>query len=207
MCKKFILLLLGLFPFILSAQKTDTLYTVQIVQAGWHTGIIMETANVPKETLKEIERYNSHKYLDISWGDEKFYQIPDPNIYITARSVLWPTQSVISPDAFSREIKNYYRQPTVIEITMTKEKFYTLCQTISNSFERDDKGEIIASTFYRDSSNFFLAKRKYAAFRTCNTWIAIILNKSGFDIRPFLLITANQLFRRLKKLPHSTLRI
>ncbi len=205
MLRALFLLIFALHSFLLFGQKMNDTYVVQIIQAGWHTGIIMKTSDIPPSIFKAIERYNNHKYIDFSWGDEKYYQIPDPNLYITARSVLWPTQSVISIDAFSRDIFDYYRQPEIVEINMSKDQFYNLCRILANSFIRDNNGGIIRSTFYRDSSDFFLSKRKYSALRTCNTWVALVLKETGFDISSFFLITTNQLFRRLRKLPHSTL--
>jgi hypothetical protein len=65
---------------------------------------------------------------------------------------------------------------------------------------RDNAGTIIPSTIYRKSNTFFLAQGKYSVFRTCNTWAALAFKEIDFDISTFFLVTANQLFRRLKKL-------
>lgn len=196
-----ILLFIGLSAtgFISNGQK----HSVYIVQAGWHTGIVLETADIPFDIFKEAQPYTRDKYLDVSWGEEKYYQIPEPGIFLSASTILWPTRAAISMTAYSREIKNYYRKPIILEITITKEAYFALCNFLSDAFQRDKTGKIIPSTFYRDSSGFFLAKRKYSMFRTCNTWVALALKKSGLEISPFLLVTTRQLFRRLNKLDNT----
>ena len=183
--------------------SNDHKYQVYIVQAGWHTGIVLETADIPFNIFKEAQPYTRDKYLDVSWGEEKYYQIPEPGIFVSASTILWPTRAVVSMTAYSRKIKNYYRKPIIIEITVTKEAYFALCNFLSDAFQRDKTGKIIPSTFYRDSSGFFLAKRKYSMFRTCNTWVALALKRSGLDISPFMLVTSRQLFRRLNKLGNT----
>lgn len=196
-----ILLFIGLFAtgFISNAQK----YPVYIVQAGWHTGIVLETADIPYHIFEEVQPYTRHKYLDVSWGEEKYYQIPEPGIFVSASTILWPTRAVVSMTPYSREIKRYYRQPNIIEISVTRDTYFALCKFLSNAFQKNEAGNVIPSTFFRDSSGFFLAKRKYSVFRTCNTWVALALKKSGLDISPFMLITSRQLFRRLDKMKHT----
>jgi len=138
-------------------------------------------------------------YLDISWGDEKYYQQTNPGISIGAGAVLWPTQSVLLLYAFSQDITKTYREATILQMTMDQEKFISLCRFVSQSFQRNESGDIQPSTIYRDSSPFFLATKRYSLFRTCNRWVAMAFNKSGFNIHTRFLISANQLIRRLIK--------
>ena len=198
-----ILLFIGLSTsgFASNGQK----YPVYIVQAGWHTGIVLETADIPLNIFKEAQPYTHHKYLDVSWGEEKYYQIPEPGIFVSASTILWPTRAVVSMTPYSREIERYYRQPNIIEISVTRDTYFALCKFLSNAFQKNEAGNVIPSTFFRDSSGFFLAKRKYSVFRTCNTWVALALKESGLDMSPFLLLTSKQLFRRLKKLEQSSI--
>ena len=188
---------------LMYGQTSEEEFEVHIIQAGWHTGIVIKTIDLPPGLLKDFPEVIKHKYIDFSWGDEKYYQIPDPNFYIAARSVLWPTQSVINVSAFSRDIESNYRKPEIYIIQMNKQKFVALCRFLAESFKRDTSGNFIESTFYRHPSGFYLSKRKYFAFRTCNTWVALVLKDAGYDINPFLLSTAKQLNRRLNRMLNS----
>lgn len=175
-------------------------YKVYVVQEAWHTGIVLNVDDVSADLFPEITNYQNHQFIDVSWGDERYYQYPNPGIFMAARAVLWPTSAVIRLAGYSREPQIVFAQSTILEITMNEERFNHLCSFISESFIRDKHGKIIPSTVYRNSRTFFLAKRKYSVFRTCNTWVALAFKESGFDTGTFFLITAGQLFRRLKKM-------
>ncbi|ALO16386.1 hypothetical protein L21SP5_02763 [Salinivirga cyanobacteriivorans] len=199
----FIYTLILLYLSCQGVASNNQKYPVYIVQAGWHTGIVLQTVDIPLNIFKEAQPYTQYKYLDVSWGEEKYYQIPEPGVFVSMSTILWPTRAVVSMSPYSREIKTYYRQPTIIKINMTEKRYFALCRFLSNAFQKDKRGNVIPSTFFRDSSGFFLAKRKYSMFRTCNTWVALALKKSGFDISPFMLVTSKQLFRRLEKINHT----
>ena len=178
-------------------------YKVYVVQEAWHTGIILTVDDVSADIFPEITNYQKYQYIDVSWGDERYYQYPNPGIFMAARAVLWPTSAVLKLAGYSQNPRNIFTKSTILEITMDEVRFNQLCSFISESFLRDDHGKIIPSTVYRKSRSFFLAKRKYSIFQTCNTWVALAFKESGFDTGTFFLITAGQLFRRLHKTTHS----
>jgi len=200
--------LIGILLFVFCSHISGTdngheAYTVYIVQEAWHTGIVLTTSDVPDTIFKEISRYQSYKYLDVSWGDEKYYQFPNPGLGMGARALFWPTQSVVRLHPFSTNPQRYYQQGTIMKITMDRKAYFVLCQYIAESFERNNNGQIRPSTVYRNSRTFYLAAQKYWLFNTCNTWVMTAFNYAGFDVRTFALITAGQLFRRLEKLNGS----
>lgn len=178
-------------------------HAVYIIQERWHTGIVLKTSDVPATIFQEIENYISHTYIELSWGDEKYYQLPSPGISIGAGALFWPTQAVIRISSFSRDINHYYADATILKIPMSEEEYFELCRFLSESFERTKEGKIQPSTYYRNSNTFFLAKRKYSLLRTCNTWVVLGIKESGFDVNSSLAITASQLFRRLDKIDGS----
>jgi len=158
----------------------------------------------PADILPATEQPRA-KYIDVSWGDEKYYQIAGKNMLLASRAVLFPTKAVIRLVSFDEEIRSRYNSGCHIQIILDSTEFFELCNFIAKSYARDEKGNIIPSTLYRKSNVFFLAKRKYHLFRTCNTWVALAFKKAGFDICTFLLITASQLFNRLREIPGATL--
>lgn len=196
------ILFLLLINLIGGVESRPGTFTVFVVQERWHTGIVLPINDIPSEILPEIVNYKGkgYTYVDVSWGDEKYYQYPNPGIFLGAQAVLWPTSAVIRLVGVPNDIRKYYPQSTIMEIPMDHKQFYRLCIFISESFVRDESGDIVPSTIYRKSRTFFLAKRKYSVFRTCNTWVALAFRESGFQIRTFLLVTANQLFRRMDRM-------
>lgn len=172
-------------------------YSFYIVQEYWHTGIVIETALVPDSLWPNLKHFRSHRYLDIGWGEEFFYQEPETNAFHALRAVLWPTPSAIRVHGFITDPKVYYgTYATLFEIKATPEQFYHLITFMANSFKHDDDGNLVPSY----TSNFFKAKRNYHLFRTCNTWVCKGLKGSGYKVRYRGVITRRQLIRQVKRL-------
>lgn len=183
--------------------KPDQLY-VYVVQSAWHTGIILKTENIDSEIWPEVIQYRNFSFIDIGWGDEKFYQNQGSPFFLAARAILWPTSSIIEIYAFNRPPELIYGgKARLLKIPVTEYQLRALSLFISNSFLRNQLGEIQLSRLYETNTRFFLATQKYHLFKTCNTWIAIAFKKSGFQIRSNFVLNANQLFRQLKKIPDS----
>lgn len=172
--------------------------TIYIVQEGWHTGIILKTSSVSPPIFPEIKRYDHVSYIDIGWGDEKFYQAEGTPVGLAARAILFPTSAVVQLFALKWPVEEFY--PRSEQIVLDSLEFHALCRFISDSFQRDHEGNIIPSTVYGPTDVYFKAHRKYHLFRTCNTWVALALKEAGLDVRSFLVLTAGQMFRQLERL-------
>lgn len=183
-----------------SPPQRAPVYEILIVQQAWHTGIIIAVEDIPESIWPEKERYSQHKKIDVSWGDEKFYQANGRPIGLAIRAILWPTQSVIRVFPFNNPVQSAYGEDARIKsLFLSENEFHALCHFISESFIRNKNGNIRLSTVNTNNRYYFLAKRKYHLFRTCNTWVALALKKSGLNTRSCCILNANQLFRQLKK--------
>ncbi len=187
------------FTIYLSCQASDTIY---IVQEAWHTGIVIKTASVSEKIWPEIKNYTHYKYVDISWGDEKYYQTPGIQILLAARAILFPTNSVLRTMGFNKSLQKLYARPNIMQLVLDRVEMRRLCRFVNLSFRRNEKAQIIQSTV-GNTGHFFLAKRKYHLFRTCNTWVLLALKKAGMNVNSFMGLTAGQLFRRLEKLENA----
>lgn len=173
-------------------------YSFYVLQAGWHTGIVLRTRDVSAGDWPEIVRFRQHTWIDIGWGDERFWQNPGNPAHLAVRAVMIPTSSVIHLVPFSVSPESLYAgENRIREITAGKAQFRALCVAISNSFERDSTANIIPGA----SNGFFLAKGRYHLMNTCNTWVVERLQEAGFDVRPAGIVTRHQLFRELADLP------
>jgi uncharacterized protein (TIGR02117 family) len=192
-----------IFHFIFFFFKLPVLLpndTIYIVQTAWHTGILLKTASVSSEIFPEIKNYSQTTYIDVGWGDEKFYQAEGIPVGLAARAVLIPTSSVVRIVGYRHSIDELYSDGRKEAIIMDSEEFSALCSFISGNLKRDTEGRIISSRVKGTSKIFFESTKKYHLFRTCNTWVALALKESGLEISSCCIITARQLFRRIKKL-------
>lgn len=198
----FLINITSLFVFDHSSFASDN-KTIYIVQEAWHTGIVLHTRKVSVQEWPEISKYQNKQYIDISWGDEVYYQHPSFNLWLALRAVCFPTRSVIALNNFKRSIPSYYPHSRIMKINITHPHLQALCRFIAQSFQRDNQNQIIPSTLHDTSSIFFRGKRSYHLFRTCNTWVALALEKAGLPINATLALTADQLFNRLEKLKNA----
>jgi uncharacterized protein (TIGR02117 family) len=182
-----------------------TTHHVYVVQQAWHTGLIMQTELPNPDIWPEASNYTNKQFVDISWGDEKFYQARGRPILMAARAILWPTQSVLRIYPFSLSIQSSYgTQARIIKIPVSDKHLKALTAFLAKSYMRDDAGNPQPSTEHGESDIFFLGTRKYHLFSTCNTWMALAFKETGFDIRSTCVLNANQLFRQLEKIEGAT---
>jgi uncharacterized protein (TIGR02117 family) len=173
-----------------------------VLQAGWHTGIVLRTADVATDDWPEVVNYRSSIYVDIGWGDERFYQAEGSPPGLAARAAIIPTSSVIHIVPFNIHPLNLYAGETFLKrIEATPDQFSKLCRIISESFERDEEGRLMVSQINDQAANFYKSRGKYHIFNTCNTWVVRCLQETGFDVNPAGVITQQHLIKALRKLP------
>ncbi len=182
--------------------EDDKKYEVLIVQQRWHTGIIFNTRDVDPQIWPEIERYTDRRFVDVGWGDEKFWQVTGDPVGLAARAMLFPTSSVLQVFAFNTQPSRAYgAESRILRIPVSSEQFADLSRFVNDYYLRDEEGNIQRSTVFGEAEHFFLARGKYHLFRTCNTWVARGFKQAGFDVRSFCVLNANQLFRQLRDIP------
>ncbi|WP_010662581.1 DUF2459 domain-containing protein [Marinilabilia salmonicolor] len=202
---KYLILFLFLISRVLWGQEPEIgesdKITVYVVQQAWHTGIVLPVNKINPEIWPEVSTFKDKQYVDVSWGDEKFYQTPGSPVLLATRAILWPTQSVMRIYPFSRSISSTYSsEARFLELELTKQQFDRLTRFFACSLVRDESNAPVASEVYRKSRYFFRSKRKYHLFRTCNTWVALAFKQAGLGNRSCCILNANQLFRAMERI-------
>jgi uncharacterized protein (TIGR02117 family) len=179
--------------------ERDRHRTVYINQTYYHTGIIIELDAEARRCLEVSSHFTRHRYVDIGWGDEVFYQDPEFTLCKAARAILIPTSSVVRVEGFDQDVQDILASSDrAMKISITKDEFAKLCEFINGSLKRDaDKNLLIASV--HDSGNviFFKSPYSYDLFNTCNTWIARAFKHAGLGVSSACVVTAGTLFHRL----------
>jgi len=200
--KKFLIIkyLLVIFISDYFCQSTDDSVMVFLAKDNWHTGIILQINEFTVENLPVLKHFDSYKYVDIGWGDEDFYQTPGFDLYYAAKAILVPSSSVIRIGGYNFNIEQIINwRDYAIKFIITKNQLLEMLKFINNSLLLNQNNEHIAINNEEPSSViFFKSTLKYHALRTCNTWAAEAFKATGMNIRTFGLVTADQLFNRLK---------
>ncbi|MBU2493097.1 MAG: DUF2459 domain-containing protein [Bacteroidetes bacterium] len=186
--------------FLLINILLQSFVSVYLVKNNLHTGLIFNANSEINETIPATKNFIGYKYINIGWGDEDFYQHPDPDIIMGAKAVLIPTNSVVRIEGKNDDInKIAERSDYCIKFDLTETQFIKLCRFIDSSFTKDSNQNLtVVSQNDNNRIIFYKSVLKYHLFNTCNTWIAEAFESCGFDISSSEVITAENLFEELK---------
>jgi uncharacterized protein (TIGR02117 family) len=184
----------GLFP----PAPNEPFKSIYLASHGWHAGIVIKRADIPEGVWPEHNDFPDAEYLEVGWGDKDYYMTPDPHMGITLKAGLWPTDSVLHVVGFRGSVTRYFSRSDVTRIDLSYEGFKRLCQYISGSYARDEKGnsQPLGPGLY-GLSQFYLSRETYHAFNTCNVWTARGLKGAGCPITPGTTLTVDELMSRV----------
>lgn len=190
------------FEFIPAATKSDlSTHEIYLINQSWHTGILIPVNNTTKELFPVLKLFEGKNYVDIGWGDEEFYQHPDFDLYLAAKAILYPTRSVLRIEGHISSIESIINwSEYIIKFKLNDDGLKGIANFINKTFQYDSNGNFIITSHRAEGSIiFFRSKFMYHLFNTCNTWAAEVLNAAGFKIDFLGIITAEQLFSKVKK--------
>lgn len=190
-----ILLSLLLIP-VEKANCADTL-EVFVIQQEYHTGISLKAADVNLSVWSECAEFKSSTWVDVGWGERKYYQSPDSNPLLAVKAIAMPNPSVMRIEGYSKHPNIYLSGCPSMRILLTREQFDRLCAVFHNAYARDRNGNIV-ETSGNAQYKFYSAKGSYHLMNTCNTWVARAFRKAGLNVQIFGIMTAAQLFKALK---------
>jgi uncharacterized protein (TIGR02117 family) len=173
-------------------------YQIYIINYSYHTGIVIPVNSESISAVDALSYFHNYTFADIGWGEEKFYQDPVDNYCMAAKAILLPNRSVLRVEGYtSGDFISWSRY--VVLINLDRIQYIKLLYFINESFTRQNGEELlIASKSRSEDIIFFKSIYRYHLFNTCNTWIAEALQRSGLDVSPFFIITARQLFDKIK---------
>lgn len=197
------LLLLGAFALVLAtrchlprqtvSETADSTSAVYLVRHGWHAGIAVHRAEVPDERWPVLDDFDEVAFLEVGWGDARYFPDPDPGVGSLLRAGLWPTTSVLHVVPISGRVTATFPQNTVVRIPVGPEEIDALTTFIAESFELDETGDApIVAPGYLSGSHFYPSRLRYHVFNNCNHWAAAALEAAGCDVSPRWAFTVGQ---------------
>lgn len=175
------------------SETTRAVYVVN--HGGLHTGIALKRADVATNLWPAKKDYPNARYLEVGWGDDDGYR-KDLTPWIVLKALCWPTRSVLQMDGFTNSITENFAGPayTIIEVELSQRGFDRLCEHISRTHALDGAGQPIAL-----GGDWYQARGKYCACKTCNTWVASGLRAAGCPITPAYCMTPGPLLQQARK--------
>lgn len=165
---------------------------------GWHTGIIVQTSDIPAGVLPAKSLFGAAQYLEMGWGDEGFYRAEEITTDLAMDALFSDTPSVVHMVGFSTPPKTYFSSSKVLELRVTEEGLRRLLRFMNASVSRTGGTQPLGPGLYGDS-RFFSGIGSYSALHTCNHWAAQALLEAGIPITPWYAATSSALMWQLAR--------
>ena len=174
-----------IFLGILVASRSAFAVEVVVVNLGWHTGIAIQKRDLVASEIPEVADFRRPNvaWVEFGWGDEAFYQDPDPSLGAIFDAAFSETPAVMHLVGIPVHPANYYADSTFLTVTLTEVQFGELQAYLSGSFRRSGGSRVapINRGLYPDSL-FYPATGAFSLSHTCNTWVAKAFESAGLPI-------------------------
>lgn len=170
-----------------------------VISHGYHSGIIVSrqwVADVAShrglDTLGQVAaRFGSFDWLEIGWGEERFYrEVPTIEALTAAlaiRALFLPgNASVLHVVGFNNQPRAAYTNSDLVRLELSERGFERVADKLDASFAHDGTSsrpqELGPGLF--STSLFFRANGTFHLFNVCNHWTASLLDAAGMPTTP-----------------------
>jgi uncharacterized protein (TIGR02117 family) len=154
--------------------------TVYVVSNGWHSGVVVEAGRLPAGRWPQRAALDARRYLEVGWGDRDAYLADRITARLAIRAAFASRGSVLLIDAFDQRVPERYRGSDVVELPVSAPGLDGLAAFIEASHAQDAQGRPIPIESRGSASGvFFLARGRFHALNTCNSWTAAALRAAG----------------------------
>jgi len=180
--------------------------TVFIVHGGWHAAIVLYAADIPQLEVPEIADFPQARFIEFSWGDKDYFPDPHAGSFAAMKAAFWSSGSVLHLVGFTEDVARFYPGAEIVQLHFANPAYDELLDYLSETFARPEPGmRASPSAGLYPNSRFYPATRRFALWKTCNTWVAEALASGEFPIAPSFVITAGQLSEQISKVKSQAL--
>jgi uncharacterized protein (TIGR02117 family) len=169
---------------------------IYVVNNHWHTGLVLRASELTPTLRGMLPRFANAEYLEIGWGDDRFYRSPQSTSGLAVQALFASRGSVLHVVPLSRLPEVHYREFLVdlYRLRISPEGHRRLVAFMETSFDLSDSGAAIElEPGWAPGSWFYRAHGKYSVLHTCNQWTADALRTTGFPISAFYASTADNI--------------
>jgi uncharacterized protein (TIGR02117 family) len=183
-----------------TAPSPDSTSAVYLVRHGWHAGIAVRRADVPDDRWPVLSDFPDATYLEVGWGEARYYPGESRGVWGAFRAGAWPTGSVVHVVPISGTVPARFDRHTIVRIPVDTSELDALTQYVADSFALTDAGDarVAADGYYRDS-RFYRSGLPYHVFNNCNHWAAGALEAAGCNTSPRWTLTVGRVIEQARR--------
>ena len=183
-----------------TAPSPDSTSAVYLVRHGWHAGIAVRRADLPDDAWPVLDDFPNARYLEVGWGEARYYPGKIRGVWGAIRAGLWPNQSVLHVVPAADSVRGTFPVNTVVRIPVSRSELDGLAQYVAASFARpDDSTSLYAADGFYIGSRFYRSGLTYHVFNNCNHWAAGALEAAGCDTAPRWTLTVGRVVKQATK--------
>lgn len=181
-------------------QVDEAAAVIYVMGHGWHTGIVVRRADIPRGIWPEHHDFPDATYVEVGWGDEDFYRAAEPSFALALQAAFKSRGSVLHVVGMHVPPATYFPQSEIVPIRLSHDGLTRLSQFIHDTYRRDAEGKALrlGPGWYANSA-FYQATGTYHLFNTCNTWVAKALRAAGCLMTPAAAATAENVMAQARQ--------
>ena len=189
----------------LAPRPGEATVTVHVVSHGWHTGIVLARADIPRSSWPEQARFPPARFLEVGWGDRAFYETPDAGAWLAIKAAFGSERSALHVVGFDRAPAAEFAGAELVALELSAAGMDALARFVSTTYARDPAGDPIeAGPGLAPLSRFYAATRRYSIAYTCNSWVAEALHVAGCPATGSWPVTADGVVEHARRCRSAT---
>jgi len=186
-------------PIHREAPACESLRVLYVVRHEGHTGIVVKREDLVRLLPPLAVDIGREGYVEIGWGEERYYQAGTGTWGLALRAALWPNSSVLQLVIFAGPPGSHFTQNEVIEVQVNEAGYAAALAFIADTFTRTpNRGVVRLGPSLYGSGWFYRAEGSFHLFNTCNTWVAKAIEKTGYPISSTLTLTADGVLSQIR---------
>src|SRR5690242_13325653 len=103
--------------------------TVYVMSNGFHTGLIIEQEDVPRDAWPEVDEIAAHPWVEVGWGSEIFYRAKKITAPVVLGAIV-PNPSVLHVVGWDESPEAVFTKSDLIRLELDEAHFADLCRHI-----------------------------------------------------------------------------
>lgn len=172
----------GSAPTRVTAEVTAD-HFVHVVSHGWHTGVVIATADIPPGAWPVAGKILQARYIEVGWGDRVYYTNPDAGLGTASRAALVGGPGVLHLVGLDQSPREAFPGSEVVMLPVSAAGLEALVAYVAASFATDAEGHAIdlGRSLY-GAGRFYASRERFHLFKTCNVWTAWALQAAGLPV-------------------------
>ncbi len=172
---------------------------VIVVRRGWHIDVGFAVTDLDQPLRSIASQLPTARFIFFGFGD-MHYLVSKNHGPSTLAAALWPGRGIMLVTGLDGTPEQGFGSEHVVALDLDPEAARSLQAWVWNSFVTDDDEAPVYRQGPYPGSLYYLARSRYSALHTCNTWAAQALEAGGLRVHSTGVLFAGQLWSQVRRL-------